>query len=608
MRNYRSLLVLLIVGLYIPSAPISAAPGLQSTQVAAVASYRMEVQLDAEAKTVRGTERITYVNRSEDTLNELYLRLYLRAFRDLNTTWMQESGGESRGFAIKPDELGDMTVERLALADGTDLLATSTLSDTLLRVLLPRPLVAGQQIELDASWVSKLPRAFARTGYGGKNDTFFMVGQWYPKMAVYDRGRWDTEPWHANAEFFHDFGSYDVTIDVPAGYLVAGVGVPAGPAQAQAGRSIVRYTADQVTDFAFAASPDFQTATANAGAVEVVLYYLPEHAAAVSSYLAAGVGSITTFSSWFGQYPHPRLTIVDVPSDAEGAGGMEYPSLITGGTGGLPDGSGFVAYVTAHEIGHQWWPMQTATNEASEPWLDEGLTEYSGARYNDQAGDRLGFGPLSIGPATFERLNMTGAPLGIALDQPSWRYSSGGYGSLVYAKTALGLWTLERTVGTERFRQAMAAYLSAYRFKHPRAADFRASLEQSLGPQPWFFDQYVTGGEIDYAVGALSPAGEQVTIMRKGSVRIPVEVRLTLADGTNTTNSWDGQSESISYNAPAGGQIVQVEIDPARKLLAERVIIDNGLSVEPLYAAAAQLAARCMFVFQSFAQLFGLFG
>jgi hypothetical protein len=435
-----------------------------------------------------------------------------------------------------------------------------------------------------------------------------MVGQWYPKMAVYDRGQWDTEPWHANAEFFNDFGTYDVTISVPTGYVIAGVGTPSGPPQQNNGQSVVRYTAEDVTDFAFAASPDFLTQSAKAGEVEIVLYYLPEHAGSVQDYLDAGVGTITTLSRWFGLYPHPRLTIIDVPNDAEGAGGMEYPTLITGGSGGLPDGSGFVAYVTAHEIGHEWWPMQTATNEAAEPWLDEGITEYSGARYNADAGDTLGFGAFAISPATFERLNYAGAPSGKPLNQPSWSYSSGGYGSLIYAKTALGLWTLERTVGTERFQHAMAKYLKTYRFKHPRAADFRAIIEGELGPQSWFFDDYVNGGEIDYAIGDLSSAGDQVTIVRKGSVRVPVDLRLTMASGVIANSVWDGQSETTSLRAGTGQRIVRVEIDPERKLEAERIIANNGISVDPLFGAAAQLGARLMFVFQSIAQLIGFFG
>ncbi len=585
-----------------------AIPSQQEQHATIVASYQINAQLDPIAKTVSGTERITYINRSEDTLHELYIRLYLRSFRDLNTTWMQESGGQSRGFAIKPEELGDITVHTLALADGTELRSLSTVSDTLMRVPLPKPLAPGQQIELDASWTSKLPRVFARTGYGGKNDTFFMVGQWYPKMAVYDRGQWDTEPWHANAEFFNDFGSYDVTINVPSGYVVAGVGMPSGPPQERDERSIVHYTATDVTDFAFATSPDFLTQSTQAGAVEIVLYYLPEHSAAVGDYLATGVGTITTLSRWFGQYPHPRLTIIDVPEDAEGAGGMEYPTLITGGTGGLPNGSGFTAYVTAHEIGHQWWPMQTATNESAEPWLDEGLTEYSGARYNADAGDKLGFGPIKISPETFERLNYLGAPAGKPLTQTSWSYSGNSYAALIYAKTALGLWTLERVVGTERFQQAMATYLTTYRFKHPRTADFRASIEESLGPQPWFFDEYINGGEIGYAIKQLSPTGDSVALSRTGTVRVPVDVRLTMASGNVTTSVWDGQDETTSLQAASGDRIVRVEIDPERKLQAERQISDNGVSVEPLLGPAAQLGARLLFVVQSIAQLIGLFG
>jgi len=145
-RLTHALIIALILALCVRSqpTPTHAAPHQQGAQAPVIASYKMDVQLDPVAKTVSGTEHITYTNPSKDTLNELYLRLYLRAFRDLNTTWMRESGGVSRGFPIKPDELGDITVHTLTLADGTDLLATTTLSDTLMRVPLPRPLAAGQ--------------------------------------------------------------------------------------------------------------------------------------------------------------------------------------------------------------------------------------------------------------------------------------------------------------------------------------------------------------------------------------------------------------------------------------------------------------------------------
>jgi hypothetical protein len=616
--HYRVLLGLLLalaLGSNTPPAPIPvvAAPLARPTpQVHApqIASYRMDVRLDPVAKTVSGTERITYRNPSQDTLTELWLRLYLRAFRDRNTIWMRESGGGNRGFAISSNELGDINVSKLALVDGTDLLASTTLTDTLMHVPLPQPLAPGQSVELDANWVSKLPRVFARTGYGGRDDTFFMVGQWYPKLAVYDRGHWDTEPWHANSEFFNDFGSYDVNVTVPNEYLVAGAGVPAGERAAGTGTKTLRFTSEDVTDFAFAASPDFKTRAAKAGDVEVALYYLPEHEAGVDEYITAAVGALQDYSAWYGAYPHPRLTVVDVPDNAGGAGGMEYPTLVTGGTVGVQGGSGFLSLVTAHEIGHQWWPMQTATNEGREPWLDEGLTEYSGMRYMIDSGTQVGLGSAGVSAAVVDKAECAGS-MNHPATLPAWQYTGGTY-ITVYCKTALGLWTLESVVGTSPFRKAMADYLAQYRFKHPTGADFRASVERSLGgDQRWFFDDYLNGtGVIDYTASPIenTASGSTVRVIRKGAVRAPVEVRVTLASGAQHVETWDGQAQETSLTFPGGDPVASVEVDPAHKLKAELNVLDNSVSTAPQISPAITLGGRLAFLLQAIAQTIGLFG
>jgi hypothetical protein len=600
--------LLALLQAFLPAAAVRAA--MAQDQAADVASYQMDARLDPVAKTVTATARITYINPSQDTLPDLWLHLYLKAFSSLDTLWMRESGGQHRGFARDPSNLGDINVSRLTLADGTDLLAGATITDTLMHVRLPQPLPPGERVELEAAWVSKLPRVFARTGYGGRDDTFFMVGQWYPKLAVYDRGRWDTEPWHANAEFFHDFGSYDVRISVPPAYLVAGAGVPAGEQPGSDGTKTLRFTATSVSDFAFAASPDFLTHGARAGSVDVALFYMPEHAGQVQEYLDVSVGSLEAYSAWYGAYPHPRLTVVDVPEDASGAGGMEYPTLVTGGSLGaaLP---GVVGMVTAHEIAHQWWPMQTATHEGREPWLDEGLTEYSGARYMASAGRRLGYTALGIGAQTQERLQYAAAP-DLAATLPAWEYTGASYGTAVYGKTAVGLWTLENIVGTQRFRQAMAEYLARYRFKHPTAADFRASIEQSLDSElSWFFDAYLsTENVIDYAADSIVQAGgaDTVTIRRVGLVPAPVDIRIILASGATQARQWDGRQERISYMFASDDPVSQVVIDPERKLVAELNRLDNGVSARVAAVPALSLGARLAFVFQALAQLLTMFG
>ncbi|HEU5099858.1 MAG TPA: M1 family metallopeptidase [Roseiflexaceae bacterium] len=523
---------------------------------------------------------------------------------------MRESGGQHRGFALDSSNLGDITVSRLALADGADLLAGATISDTLMHVRLPQVLPPGGHVELQAAWVSKLPRVFARTGYGGRDDTFFMVGQWYPKLAVYDRGRWDAEPWHANAEFFHDFGSYDVRITVPSAYVVAGAGVLAGEQQGGDGTKTLHYTAAGVTDFAFAASPDFLTRDARAGAVDVALFYMPEHAGQVQEYLDTAVGSLQAYSGWYGAYPHPRLTVVDVPDSASGAGGMEYPTLVTGGSLGVAV-PGVVGMIAAHEIAHQWWPMQTATHEGREPWLDEGLTEYSGIRYLASTGRRIGYGAFGISARGQERLQYGSAP-DLPATLPSWEYSQGAYGAAVYGKTAVGVWTLENVVGSQRLRQAMAEYLARFRYKHPTAADFRTTIELSLGSDlRWFFDDYLaTGSAIEYAVDpiAQTDTGDTVTIRRVGQVPAPVDIRIVLASGATQDRQWDGSRESISYTFPSDDPVVQVVVDPEYKLVAELNRLDNGASARVEVGPAVTLGGRLAFVFQALAQLLTMFG
>ena len=115
--NMRYAIILMLVWAGTLPVGLSANPERQADQQAPqIASYKIDAQLDPAAKMVTGSERITYRNPSQAALPEVWLRLYLRAFRDLNTLWMRESGGKSRGFAIQPSELGDITVASLKIA------------------------------------------------------------------------------------------------------------------------------------------------------------------------------------------------------------------------------------------------------------------------------------------------------------------------------------------------------------------------------------------------------------------------------------------------------------------------------------------------------------
>jgi hypothetical protein len=408
-----------------------------------IVAYRIEAALDHAARTVRGRETVTWRNTTPETVGELQFHLYLNAFKNEKTTFMKESRGSHRGYRVRDGGWGYIDVESLRLAGGADLLPAASFiqpddgnpdDETVLRVALPEPVPPGGEATVEIAFASRLPRVFARTGY--KSD-FYLVGQWFPKLGVYEpagfRGRaeggWNCHQFHANSEFYANFGAYDVTITVPSSFVVGATGKMAGPPRASPdGTATYRFVAEDVHDFAWTADPDFVEEVRTfsyaaerdpdeerrmarilgldgsrippAGAadlsgvpedlrltdVEVKVLLHPEHVAQMDRHFRAAFNAIKYFGYWYGRYPYRTLTVVDPAYGGSGAGGMEYPNLITAGTAYVaPARRHSPESVTIHEFGHQFWYGLVASNEFEEAWLDEGLNTYSTGHVLDRA-------------------------------------------------------------------------------------------------------------------------------------------------------------------------------------------------------------------------------
>jgi hypothetical protein len=298
-------------------------------------------------------------------------------------------------------------ITEMKLADGTDLLASLTFERpddgnpedfSVARVALPEEVPPGAAVEIETSFEAQLPTVVARTGFAGD---FHLVGQWYPKLAVLEgEAGWNCHQFHANSEFFADFGSYRVTINVPAQWLVAATGmemtrmeVPNDPSR---GLQVV-YTADRVHDFAWTAAPptlmeeirtEFEpgrdvpmqwltdaSETLGLSAAELELpptrlkVLIPRSQIGLRDRLvnAARLG-LAWYGLWYGPYPYPQLTVVSPPPDALEAGGMEYPTFITAGARrmySVPPLNRLSSpeTVTVHEFGHQYFQGMLASNE-----------------------------------------------------------------------------------------------------------------------------------------------------------------------------------------------------------------------------------------------------
>lgn len=584
-------------------------PSLVSYAVAPnpVASYILDVTLDVGTKRLRGHEVIHYVNRTSEAISELVFHLYLNAFRSAETIFLRESGGVHRGNRWDPQHPGWIRVNNIGLDDGTPLTLEEVADGTLAHAVLPTPLQAGETFTVELDFEAQLPRVFARTGF--VND-FFMVGQWFPKLGVWEKGVWNAYPFHANSEFYADFGHYDVTITLPQGYVTGATGAQVAASTQPNGNQTVRYYAANVIDFAWVACPRFREAERRVGDIQVLFLYLPEHRWMVRRVLNTAEAALTRCGRWYGPYPYGRLTIVDVPDDALGAGGMEYPMLVTAGplsVLGLSRGairSGVdrsLELVVAHEIGHQWWQSVVATNEAEEPWLDEGFTDYSTLRLAGEM-DGPGGPVLNVGGQVLSYLDMHRLVYATAPHLPmagrAWEFSAAEYSVVAYTKPVLALLTLERMLGEETMLRIMRAYFARYRFAHPSTEDFRQVVEEVAGQDvAWFFDGLVYGsGVINYAVTSME--GHEVLVSRQGELSIPTEIRITFADGSTVFEQWNGEETVHRFAYPDRPRIVHAAVDPDHKIAVDLCWADNLLTSHVQLATVVALAAQWIYRFQ----------
>ena len=442
-----------------------------------VVSYTMDVRLAPDKRMVHGAMDLVWRNTSNEPVRQLFFHMYLNAFKDKESTYVREGqGAGKRGSRWNEEYPGWIKVNSMRTAAGAELWKDGTRhfvqpddgnekDHTLARVDLAAPVAPGETIALKIEFDSKLPRVLHRTGWAGdpdKPDTlFFMVAQWFPKIAVLRRGpdgksHWNRHQFHRNTEFFSDYGVYRVSIRVPSSFKVGATGPRvSGPTDNGDGTITVVHEQADVHDFAWTASPHFHAheykwsfdkfceeapdgmgdrikellaRTAKHLDVEpskikpkqevaVRILLQPDHAELADRFRWAAGASLACYGIWFGQYPYEVLTIVDPPSGGGAAGGMEYPTLITvWGDRTAPDYVTGMEGVTIHEFGHQFFYGLLGSNEFEEAWLDEGFTSYTDSRVYEIAYgpglSRTRYTPLHspyfrpfTAPSVFGRLN-----------------------------------------------------------------------------------------------------------------------------------------------------------------------------------------------------------
>ena len=231
------------------------------------ANYTINVRLDANTRTLTGDEILSWRNISAASASTLRFHLYYNAWRNTHSSWMRELqlAGNAEDVVGRPEsdwawiDIGSLRL--LSGATPADLTPRlrfiapddgNTNDRTIVEVPLDTPVAPGETIQVQIAWNSRVPRTFARTGAVGD---FFFLAQWFPKIAVLQDGGWNSHQFHSATEFFSDFGTYDVKLTVPQGWIVGATGRERGRIDAGNGATTHHYYAEDVHDFAWTTSP-----------------------------------------------------------------------------------------------------------------------------------------------------------------------------------------------------------------------------------------------------------------------------------------------------------------------------------------------------------------
>ncbi|MBK7351005.1 MAG: M1 family metallopeptidase [Gemmatimonadetes bacterium] len=568
--------------------------------------YEIRARLDEASGVLGGQQQVTYINRSPDTLTTFAFHLHLNAFRP-GSRWADADSVERRR------RFNDLTDPDFAFAHVRNVRMMGQAvtpvfpfapDSTIARFTLPRPLAPGDSMVVDLDFDARPSTTPRRQGRRGRA---FDFAQSYPKVVVYDRHGWNEQPLYPGGEFYGEFATYLVELDLARDQVIGATGVPIcgdpgwesanqvpdrpiqyqrdhypnaprytavgtecvravdGPPRDVAlvmGRKRVVWYAEDVHHWAASLNPAYKYEGAAFGPVAVHVLYQPGDTASWGRGVATQrtVKALQWLDHIFGPFAWPQITNVH---RIEG-GGTEFPMMIMDGSAG----QGLIV----HELGHNYTMGILANNEWREGWLDEGFTSFQTSLFS--ATQQGGTDEDPADDAFLTGLDLDGMSEPASLVSDKYRDFT-SYGISIYSRGEMFFHRLRYVVGDAAMLRILRTFYDRWKLKHVDEAAFRAVAEEVSGMDlGTFFGQGLHGTElVDYAVGrvkieASSPGAAgasgwetRVEVLRKADGRIPVEVWVFGASDTAMVRT-DGLAAAEWVTVQTRSKPREVRLDP----------------------------------------------
>ncbi len=573
--------------------------------------YDINVKILPKQKKLIGQSTITYQNNSPDTLRNIYFALTLNVDKEGSIRNLPQK--ISGGINIRSFSYDGTVLHRVGRRNE----AGYSINGTIMRVVVPQPLLPGQSVTMKTGYDFIIPQSGAGTGRIGQDeDNLFFIAYWYPKIRVYDDViGWFKDPFLGRAQFYNEFGNYNVSITVPTQWIVAATGqlnnadkVLSKPVyermikahqrvsvmhvvrkedfdhvtkSSKNGNLTWHFTAHKVNDFVFSLTKSSMWDATRTpvgdldgdGTVDytnINTFY--RSSAPLWKYAARfEQDAIKHHSHLSGLvYPWPHMTAVE-SGDIRG-GGMEYPMMtfISPNRNGSKQG---LYSVIAHELGHMWDPMQLATNERRYGWMDESTASFFGSQakkdfYHQKernVNEGLFNGYLRITKTDLE---------GPIMRWSDYQYNGAAAGIASYSKPASLLIALRGLLGKKTFNKAYHRFMRQWQYKHPYPWDFFHTFDDVSGRNlSWFWRSwYYETWTLDQAVDKVEQTqnGARIIIKDKGQIPMPATVQITLADGHTLirhidVDTWLAGATQKVLHIDTNSTVTKVVIDPKYK-------------------------------------------
>ncbi len=521
-------IILILAGLYLSFTGIAQSYWQQEV------NYNIAVTLNDADHSLNGQIKVEYINHSPDALPFIWFHLWPNGYKNKETALYKQLQADTTNKKIPEGPAATGYIDNLNFTINGQAVKTELHPQYIdvVKLVLAKPLAPGASVTISTPFHVQLPEYFSRMGHAGN---YYMITQWYPKPAVYDRKGWHAIPYLDRGEFYSEFGSFDVRITLPADYVVAATGNLQTAAELDAyktsgasnramisavtstisdeakrvkalealqlrkpftspsGSKTLQYTEKNIHDFAFFASKDFivqydTLKNADGSTVDAYTFHRPESIGSWYNSVVFAKDATRHYGNWLGGYPYGTVKALEGPKN-QSSGGMEYPTvtLITS-PDATPDK---LDAVITHEVGHNWFYGMLATNERDHPWMDEGLNTYYQFRYEAEKykgnmifGDAI---PEEVRKLPAEQFQaavynaLTQVPMPEPVSTASADFATKDeYGLVIYVKTAMWMYMVEAAAGRANLDKAMRAYFEAWKFKHPYPEDLKAVLQKEL--------------------------------------------------------------------------------------------------------------------------------